>query len=248
MSAKAVALLAAVIGGSWGYLFYQAWQMQHLPMAQMWMPPSVLSDWATADFFWVFSMWAVMMAAMMLPSSLPMLRAFARYCQKDAGANETRVLWFGGGYLAVWLVFSVVLTVVQWLFHGWAWLSPMMENRQPIMAAGILLTAGAYQFTAFKNACLRHCRSPFGFLLDHWQPGSLGAWQMGMSHGLSCLGCCWAQMLVMFALGVMSLPAMLLITLLAIVEKWLPVDPKKLSHAIGLLFLILAGYSLLQLR
>ena len=242
MSTKIIALLAIIIGGSWGYLLYQAWQMQHLPMTQMWMPPSALIDWTSGDFFWVFSMWAVMMAAMMLPSTLPMLQAFSRYCQRDADTKHTRVLWFGAGYLAVWMTFSIVLSLMQWLFHGWAWLSPMMENRQPLLAAVIFLIAGVYQFTAFKNACLSHCRSPFGFLLNHWCPGNKGAWQIGFKHGLSCLGCCWAQMLIMFALGVMSLPAMLMITLLVIVEKWAPFDASKLSYGIGFLLLLWSGY------
>lgn len=242
MPTKIVVSLAVIIGGSWSYLFYQAWQMQHLPMTEMWMPPSVLSDWTVGDFFWVFGMWAVMMAAMMLPSSLPMLSAFSRYCQRDADTKHTRVLWFGAGYLAVWMMFSSVLTLMQWLFHGWAWLSPMMENRQPLLAAVILLIAGVYQFTAFKNACLSHCRSPFGFLLSHWSPGKQGALQIGFKHGLSCLGCCWAQMLIMFAVGVMSLPGMLLITSLVIIEKWAPVEPNKLSHGIGFLFLLWSGY------
>jgi len=247
MPVKIVVFLTVVIGSSWGYLFYQSWQMQHLPMAQMWMPPSVLTEWGIRDFYWVFSMWAVMMAAMMLPSTLPMLMAFSHYCQNSADAKNTRVLWFGSGYLSVWLLFSILLTLMQWLFHGWAWLTPMMENRKPLLSAMILLTAGAYQFTAFKNVCLRYCRSPFGFLVNHWRPGNQGALAIGFKHGLSCLGCCWAQMLVMFAIGVMSLPGMMLITLLAIIEKWVSFDPNKLSHVIGISFLLWGVYVLLAL-
>lgn len=213
-------------------------------MTQMWMPPSVLAKWVLSDFFWVFSMWAIMMAAMMLPSALPMLRAFSRYCRKNGDAKVAGTLWFGSGYLAVWLLFSVVLTGMQSLFHGWAWLSPMMENRQPLLSVMIFLTAGAYQFTAFKNACLNYCRSPFGYLLNHWRPGKQGAFQVGFQHGLSCLGCCWAQMLIMFAIGVMSLPGMLMITLLVIVEKWASLDTKTLSYGIGFSFLLWGGYIL----
>ena len=245
MPLKISALFAAVIGGSWAFLAYQAWQMTHLPMSEMWMPPSVLSDWEANDFAWVLSMWAVMMAAMMLPSAWPMLQAFYRYCKRDkAQASETRVLYFAGAYLAVWLLFSVVLTVMQWLFHGWAWLSPMMENRQPLVAAGILGIAGVYQFTAFKNACLHHCRSPFSYLLQHWRPGNKGAFEIGFKHGMSCLGCCWAQMLIMFAVGVMSLAGMLMISLIVIVEKSAPIAADKLSRGIGLFLLFWGGYCL----
>lgn len=247
MPLRLVSLFALIIAGSWGYLFYQSWQMSHLPMAQMWMPPSRLSEWTITDFSLIFSMWAVMMAAMMLPSAIPMLNAFSRYCRRDANAGEWRTLWFGSGYLAVWLLFSIVLTVLQWLFHGWAWLSPMMENRQPFVAAAILSLAGVYQFTAFKDACLNHCRTPFGFLLHHWQPGNIGALRVGFQHGLSCLGCCWAQMLIMFAVGVMNLIGMLLITLLVIAEKWAPIKTSRLNYGTGVFFLLWGGYTLLAI-
>ncbi len=230
MSPRIVVGLALAIGGAWGFLLYQSWQMNHLPMSQMWMPPTRLTEWTHSDFAWVFGMWTVMMAAMMLPSAIPMLTAFSRYCQRDFDANDWRALWFASGYLAVWIIFSIALTLVQWLFHGWAWLSPMMENRQPLLAASILLMAGAYQFTAFKNACLHHCRTTFGYLLNHWRPGNRGALQVGFKHGLICLGCCWAQMLIMFSVGVMNLSGMLFITLLVIVEKWAPIETTKLSY------------------
>ncbi|MGR8931773.1 MAG: DUF2182 domain-containing protein [Gammaproteobacteria bacterium] len=247
MPAELVVLFAAVIGGSWAYLAYQAWQMQHLPMSEMWMAPTGLTDWQVGDVAWVFGMWAVMMAAMMLPSALPMLNAFSRYCQRDSSARPSRTLWFASGYLLAWLAYSLVLTLTQWLFHGWTWLSPMMENRQPWVAATILLIAGIYQFTAFKNACLSHCRSPFAFLLHHWRPGNVGALQIGFNHGLTCLGCCWAQMLVMFAVGVMSLAGMLIITSLVFVEKTAPVSSGKLRVGIGLLFIFWSGYTVVQI-
>jgi predicted metal-binding membrane protein len=245
MPSKLVSILALAVGGAWGYLLYQSWRMSHLPMAQMWMPPNRLTDWTMGDFTWVFVMWAVMMAAMMLPTALPMLAAFSRYCRRDSDAHEWRTLWFVGGYLSIWMFFSIALTLLQWLFHGWAWLSPMMENRQPLLAAAIFLTAGTYQFTAFKQACLHHCRTPFGFLLNHWRPGNSGALQIGLKHGFNCLGCCWAQMLIMFAVGVMNLAAMLLITLWVILEKWAPPEANKLRYGSGFLFLFWGVYRLL---
>lgn len=209
------------------------------------MPPSVLSQWSISDFAWVFGMWAVMMAAMMLPSILPMLTAFSHYCRRDAKTSPALGLWFSSGYLTVWMCFSVALTALQWLLHGMQWLSPMMENRQPYLAAAILIGAGLYQFTPYKNACLTHCRTPLGYLLHAWRPGVLGALRMGMHHGTTCLGCCWAQMLVMFAVGVMNLTGMLLITLLVFLEKWPPIDSKKLSYISGGLFLLWGGAWLL---
>lgn len=242
MPARLILLLALAISGSWAYLYQQAWEMQHLPMDQMWMPPATPAGWHLADFGWIFAMWAVMMAAMMLPSALPMLAAFSRYCRHYVNTDSLRTLWFAGGYLAVWLLFSVVLTLAQWRLHGWAWLSPMMETQQPAFAAAVVFVAGAYQFTWLKNACLAYCRTPFGYLVNHWQPGNAGAFRVGFRHGLGCLGCCWAQMLLMFAVGVMNLAGMLFITLLVIVEKWAPIEAGKLRYAIGALFLGWGAY------
>src|SRR5690606_35067500 len=94
-----------------------------------------------------------------------------------------------------------------------------------------------YQFLPVKNACLTHCKSPMGFLLNEWREGVSGALIMGIRHGATCLGCCWAQMLVMFAVGVMNLPAMALITLLVIAEKWLPVKSSVICKAGGVIFI-----------
>ena len=245
MSARVVLLLSVCIGAAWGFLGYHVWQMSHLPMAEMWMPPSILVAWPLSDWLWVFVMWGVMMAAMMLPSIVPMLIAFSRYSQRDGTAGQWHTLWFASAYLAVWLGFSVALTGLQWLFHGLAWLSPMMENRQPVVAAAIFLIAGLYQFTPIKNACLQHCRTPIGFLLHAWRPGKAGAWRMGLLHGVNCLGCCWAQMLLMFAVGVMSLTGMILITLLVFAEKWAPFDARTFSTISGVMFCALAGLWLL---
>ena len=129
-------------------------------------------------------------------------------------------------YLSVWFAFSIVMTWLQWQFHELRWLTPMMDNRNPSMAGAILCFAGIYQFTPLKNACLSRCRSPLGFLLNEWRDGTGGAFGMGFRHGALCLGCCWAQMLVMFAVGVMSLAGMIWITSLTVMEKWVFADPK----------------------
>lgn len=227
--------------GAWGFLLYQAWQMQHLPMSAMWMAPAEWGGWKMADFAWVFAMWAVMMAAMMLPTALPMLGAFARTCRHDPGGPTPRTLAFVGGYLAAWCLFSLGATLLQWLFHGWAWLSPMMETHHAGLSAALFMLAGGYQFTAYKQACLRHCRTPIGFLLTHWRPGLRGATRVGFRHGATCVGCCWAEMLIMFAVGVMNIGGMLLLTLLAIVEKWAPFDSANVSRGVGLLLIVVAG-------
>lgn len=178
-----LAMLLAGIFAAWGCLFYQHAQMSSQPMSSMWMPPSETTAWQFMDFVLVYFMWAVMMAAMMLPSAIPMILAFARVCrQQNKPANQLTAI-FSSAYLGIWMLFSSLLTLLQWQMHGLAWLSPMMENQNTILAAGILFLAGFYQFMPIKNACLTHCQTPMGFLLNEWQNGSKGAFNMGLKHG-----------------------------------------------------------------
>jgi len=242
---KTLSLLIVITLTAWVLLVYQYWQMITLPMAEMWMPPYSAWQWQFTDFTVVYSMWAVMMAAMMLPSAVPMIKAFSKSCRQRYGSDTPYSTLFSLAYLLVWLVFSVILTVLQWQLHDLQWLSRMMENSNAFLAAGILITAGIYQFTALKNACLQHCRSPFSFLLNSWQNGRQGAFKMGLIHGSSCVGCCWAQMLIMFAVGVMNITAMVLITLFILLEKSLPANEQLISKAAGVILCVWGGFILL---
>ncbi len=213
-------------------------------MSEMWMPPSGLSSWEAVDFALVFIMWAVMMAAMMLPSAIPMVLAFSRVCRQQNHAGSALTFLFVLAYWVAWLGFSLILTLLQWQFHRLAWLSPMMDQNSPLLASVILFLAGAYQFMPLKNACLNHCRTPMGFLLNEWRAGKKGAFKMGLKHGVTCIGCCWAQMMIMFAVGVMNILGMALITLLVIMEKMAPVNPVLISRFFGVGFVLWGGYFL----
>jgi predicted metal-binding membrane protein len=232
-----LAMVLAWAFGAWSYLFYQHSQTASQPMSSMWMPPSEALAWTFIDFALVYSMWAVMMAAMMLPSAIPMILAFARVCQQKNKATYKLTGLFALAYLGIWLLFSIALTLLQWQMHGLAWLSPMMDSQNSMSAAGILFLAGFYQFTPIKNACLMHCKTPLGFLLNEWQDGAGGAFRMGLKHGAFCVGCCWAQMLIMFAVGVMNLLGMALITLLVVLEKTVPLHAKFICHGVGVAFI-----------
>lgn len=178
----------------------------------------------TQYFLLMWAMWAAMMAAMMLPSAAPTLLLYlraARIRREDALAAG-RVYALAAAYVAVWAVFSIVATVLQWLLSSQAFLSPMMESASPRMTAALLFLAGVYQLTPLKRVCLRSCRSPLSFLLRQWQPGRAGAFRIGLQHGSYCVGCCWALMLLLFAGGVMNLNVILVLTLWIIVEKLLP--------------------------
>jgi len=240
-------LLIIVTLSAWAGLLYQYWLMTRSSMSMRWMPPDSVWQWKMSDFTVVYVMWTIMMAAMMLPSALTMIKAFSKSCRQRYGSDIPYNILFSLAYLLVWFAFSILLTLLQWQFHSLKWLSGMMENNNTLLAAGIFILAGIYQFTAIKNTCLSRCRSPFSFLLNCWQNGKLGAFNMGIIHGSNCLGCCWAQMLIMFAVGVMNIFAMILLTLFILLEKSLPVNEVLISKTVGCLlcfwgaFLIYSG-------
>lgn len=176
--------------------------------------------WTSADFFFTFAMWVVMMAGMMAGSAAPAMLLFAgMHAQSSARRMPPIVLTFALGYALVWIGFSALATLAQWLLHNAALLSPEMAASSTRAGGAILCAAGVYQFTPLKGTCLRHCRSPLGFFMTNWRDGTAGALHMGVRHGVYCLGCCWALMLVLFAVGVMNLVWVAALTLLVLLEK-----------------------------
>jgi predicted metal-binding membrane protein len=180
--------------------------------------PGTLGFWVTA--------WVVMMAAMMFPSIAPMVVMHARIEEgKARQGRETHsgtTMLFVAGYLLTWtaagLVGYMVIQAGQELSLGFlAW-----DRAGPYIAGGVIAAAAIYQLTPLKDACLSRCRSPMMFILSAWQPGRIGALRMGIEHGAWCVGCCWALMAALFALGVMSIGWMVLIAALIATEKLLP--------------------------
>ena len=182
---------------------------------------------AAADFTVVFLMWAIMMIAMMLPSAMPFVLAFGGEHRRRQARNlpYTSAVVFLAGYFALWTAFSAIAAALQQFLHHGAMLSVRIAAATPLFAGTIVFAAGVYQLTPFKDACLRHCRSPLSFLLSDWREGAWGAFRMGMGHGLFCLGCCWLLMLLPLAGGVMNLGWMAAITAFVLVEKGAPGGP-----------------------
>jgi predicted metal-binding membrane protein len=164
---------------------------------------------------WFLGVWVVMMAAMMLPSVAPTV---ALYSRMTRARSPLLPLAFTGGYLVVWgAVGALAFGVVRIAGDALAW------DRAGRWVAGVtLLAAAAYELTPLKTVCLRKCRSPLGFLLGAWREGRAGAVRMGAKHGGWCVGCCWALMASLFALGVMSLAWMGFVAGLIAAEKVLP--------------------------
>ena len=162
--------------------------------------------------------WQLMTAAMMLPTSLPMIRAFAVAVRRQP-RPRTAMAAFLAGYFAIWTAFAILAlggdAALHWLVDRWAWLA----DRPWLISGGILVGAGAFQFSPIKERCLAECRSPVQFLWRHYRPGVGNAWWLGLRHGIFCLGCCWALMLLMFAVGVGSLAWMAALTGVMLVEK-----------------------------
>ena len=212
-------LSALLLASSWAWLLYQDWAMRHMDIVDMAMPGA--AAWNSVDLLLVFFMWAIMMAAMMLPSALPMILAFAAITRRRRGRPNAlaRTALFVFAYLLVWTGFSAVATLAQWWLHGAALISPMMVATSPLLGAVLLTAAGIYQLTAFKHACLVRCQSPLDFLLTEWRDGNTGALIMGVRHGAWCTGCCWLLMTVLFVVGVMNLWWVATITLFVLIEK-----------------------------
>ena len=172
----------------------------------------------------MFTMWWVMMAAMMLPSAAPILLLFARINRKEKSAGRPFIPTgiFAAGYLIAWGAFSAVATGLQWAFEQLGLLSPMMVTTSYSLGGAILLAAGVWQLTPIKGICLRHCRSPMGFFVQSWRPGRGGAFRMGLEHGSFCLGCCWFLMGLLFFGGIMNLFWIAGLAAFVLLEKTVP--------------------------
>lgn len=190
-------------------------------MSGMAMAASEVHPWTPADAATAFLMWAVMMVAMMLPSASPMIMTYARAARTRGTAVRFRVSVFVLGYIIAWTGFSAAATVLQYALQRAALMSETL-TLAPAIGGVILVLAGVYQLTPLKQVCLRHCRSPIGFLITEWREGPRGALVMGLKHGGFCIGCCWMLMGLLFVAGVMNLVWVALIAIFVLLEKVAP--------------------------
>ncbi len=217
MSAPHWLTLFAGIAAAWGALYLMAVpaelrQFGAVYGAEFWASLCIVTPDA-AGLARMILMWVLMSAAMMAPTVLPALATYEELGQTGAATSMGRLL---GGYMAVWLGFSVMAALAQmWLFQA-GLLDPLGQSGVTWLSALLLAGAGLYQFSALKDACLDKCRSPMMFFMSHWDEG---AWRNGVRLGLVCLGCCWALMLLAFVGGVMNLAFMGLATAIMVFEK-----------------------------
>ena len=211
--------LRAVLIGALLLLAVAAWIFTGLRMRGMDAGPGT----ALGSLGFYITTWIVMMAAMMFPSIAPMVLVYARVAstRRARGLGGSTSL-FVAGYVITWSLFGLAAYVLFELLDS-AHLDFLAWDRAGrYLAGGVLLAAAIYQLTPAKDACLRRCRGPLEFVLERWRDGGTGALRMGLEHGAWCVGCCWALMAALFALGVMSVAWMALVGGLIAVEKLLP--------------------------
>jgi len=175
---------------------------------------------SSTDLRMTIAMWVAMSVIMMLPSALPMISAFGRITRQINSGHPRVALMalFVSMYFAVWSVFGLTAGAVEWTWSG-AHLIHNGQLQSGYLAGGLLIVSGIYQFSAIKNLCLSQCRSPLSFLLENYRSDYGGAMRIGGLHGLFCLGCCWALMLLAWVGGAMNLLWMLALTILVSAEK-----------------------------
>ena len=225
------ACLIAAVGLAWWWLAR--------PPAMVMAPPL-----SAAYLLAAFGMWALMMVAMMLPSASPMILLYARVARHNFGASASGgIALFALSYVLVWSAFSLAAAVSQALLVHSAIVDSMrLQLGDGRLASALLVAAGFYQLTPLKSACLENCRSPLVFLNRGIKPGAVGALRLGIAHGLYCLGCCWALMLLLFVGGVMDLAWIAALAVMVAAEKLLPWRGVRIAIAMAL---IVAGCAVL---
>jgi len=218
-------LLILIPLACWSWIVVMAHDM-YGPMtgASAWM---MTLRWDARHVLLLWAMWAVMMAGMMLPSASPLLLLYgaaARRTGGGSGAGAWRQIYaLAAGYIVIWAIFSASATAAQRILSRLLIVSPMMTVTSRAATVAMLALAGLYQLTPLKRACLHACRSPLSFMMHRWRAGSIGAFRMGVDHGIYCVGCCWALMLLLFVGGVMNLTVIVALTVFVAIEKLLPI-------------------------
>jgi predicted metal-binding membrane protein len=213
--------LALITVLAWAYMLHMVCDMVGTGMD---INLACLAHWGPGDLTHMFFMWAIMMVVMMFPSATPMILMFTTVNQRQ-GETQRPLMptgLFVLGYFLVWTAYSALAAMAQWGLHIAALLSHHLVITNPLLGGVLLVAAGVFQWTPFRDACMSKCRSPLGFLMAEWREGRLGALIMGLKHGAYCVGCCWLLMILSFVLGVMNMLWMAILTVFMLVEKVCP--------------------------
>jgi predicted metal-binding membrane protein len=220
--AVALACIAVLVAAGWAYLgLVVAGQTSQGILSALCQPIyGVPGSSSVTGLVLTFAMWCAMVLAMMLPTAAPMIMTYAELNEAAAAKGEPAAspLVLTAGYLVAWLGAALALSALQRALALGS-LDGVMSAVNPFAAGALFLIAGLYQFSRFKHACLTQCQHPFRFFFANWTAEPRGVFQLGLRQGLYCLGCCWAMMLLMFAIGVMSVLWMAALGAVMAIEK-----------------------------
>ncbi len=241
----ASAVFLACAGITWSFVRGMSGGMR-MPggwtMSMMWMTMPGWTIWSTAVMFLV--MWQAMMIAMMLPSTWPMIELYRRVARSTGEPHPgLSAFLLGAGYFGAWLAFGALAFAIGFAWSAQTMRSATVSRAAPVIAGSLLVVAGAFQFTPWKDACLHHCRSPLLMLGKSWKRGLAAALRIGWHHGLFCVGCCWALMLIQMILGVMNLGVMILVAAVIGFEKLWKRGPL-LARCAGVASILFGGWVL----
>jgi len=252
----ALAALAMIAALAWLWILREAARMAGMDMPamadvrmnHMLMMSARFTDWSLPLVAYLFAMWFIMMIGMMTPSVAPLLllhRGVARHAARG-GHRFASSAWFYGGYLVAWGAFSLLATLAQWALESLAMMTPSMSTADRRLGAAVLILAGVYQWLPIKHACLAHCRAPLSFLQRHggFPSSATGALRLGLTHGLYCVGCCWALMLLLFTFGVMNVLWIAGLMIFVLIERLVP-GAHWIARAAGVLA-VLGGVILMR--
>ena len=240
-----ILMVAVLTMTAWCVTYYQGRNMGLL--MQVGVPMSLgMEGGATLASFTLFTgMWLVMMVAMMLPSTYPILLLHRTVSHNRSAGGFGSTFAFALSYFLTWAAAGVLF------FYAYVWIGRLrasvpQADALVLRSAGLALVAsGWYQFSPSKLVCLRHCQNPLQFVMQHWKDGRIGAARMGVVHGLYCFGCCWGLMTILFVMGVMHLGWMAAIGAIILLEKILP-RRQWITKGVGAVFIALGGVVLMR--
>jgi predicted metal-binding membrane protein len=234
---RLVATYATVIAAGWGVSLWAEFSGNAALVHHHSLYHSGASIWLA--LIAVMLAWQAMTAAMMLPSSLPFMLLFARV-SAGVARHALTVTVFTAAYFLVWTAFAAWALLFDWMLHAYVHQTPWLLQHDQVIAGGILALSAAFQVSPLKRACLRQCRNPGVYLMNRYRRGILAAARLGLEHGLFCLGCCWALMLLMFAAGIAHLAWMGVFALIMLIEKAAPWGERMVVPVAVVLFTLAA--------
>ena len=237
---------------AWSYLLWLSADMNMggMDMTGLRMIPSGMGlmmpadmPWQALEFVLVFAMWIVMMVGMMTPSATPMFLTYARIGRQIEALSRplAATVWFAVGYFLVWVGFALLATLLQWALDRSALLDFTMTTTSSVLGGLLFVSAGLYQWTSLNELCLAQCQRPFEFVMRHggYRRDARGSIMLGLRHGAYCVGCCWTLMALLLVGGVMNLLWIVLLALLAFLER-VPSMGRLIARLAGIV-LIAAG-------